>query len=201
MVWHTHTQAHTAPHGPAFYFIDSLNTTARWVLWPASSSLWSTQDRGCFSMLRGCFPSKRCLLVRPNWAALSFGGRQRQWPRQPWWCWLRRLWVARGAFFEQVSGVRKSSSTAFATEQSRRGLCYLQYSLLAKQLQRRQRARTTVAAAAQQPLTRLQAAAKPKCATAAATTTAAAFDGKLQQWPAGKWGVKRTHINLNIVIM
>ena len=25
-------------------------------------------------------------------------------------CWLRRLWVARGAFFEQVSGVRKSSS-------------------------------------------------------------------------------------------
>ena len=24
---------------------------------------------------------------------------------------------------------------------------------------------------------------------------------KLQQWPAGKWGVKRTHINLNIVIM
>ena len=25
-------------------------------------------------------------------------------------CWLRRLWVARRAFFEQVSGVRKSSS-------------------------------------------------------------------------------------------
>ena len=128
---HTRHRHRGNTHGPAFYFIDSLNTAAR--CWGPAAGLGSSLlEYVHSSSIQHCMAVEASFRSKSFWRLLSKrsspcfvpplpsawlrrGGRDGL-DRRPRCaaskarCWLRRLWVARGAFFEQVSGVRKSSS-------------------------------------------------------------------------------------------